>query len=789
MKYNLILWGITMASLGSGYAQSSSLYFNKIYEGKEGKPVQVLPAWSEFSVNGEGAKVTQDEDGDLCVGITPNTVFGYMLPLASVGNITSPYAVECALRATKPDKGMDLDFRTPEGEQVSFTIQNQYLIDRMGRDTVCRSMDNSQWSVFRFVMDTDQQTKIYRNGVFLSSLPRQCKDRITDPGFEQSSEISPVWWWSSWSQVTLDGNSPHSGNKSLHWENGWTGQLGARIPVQPNAKYRLTYWAKAVRVNASQSMMKGVLRVGGVDKATLNIPAGGYQQFVVEFTTGNQDEAMDMEFHNGWGDADAGAFAVYIDDMELTRLEGEPYIQFGKMQLSGEADFALRYIAVKSDEEGKPVQYSDVAPLILQAKMLLEESVAGLELGDYPQYAIDRLQMELKNTETLTAESSYESVDAAYACLQREINRFRRCQVTDSQLDFSVLEVKQLPEILRTMDCIQLLPSGVMNNEEVIDPELLYVTYASEGDRISVDENGLLTARKVGEDVLVVTVHYKNAFKVLRIPVKVELYEMESITAVPYEETLRLGDATGIKVSVSMTGGESADQDMFSLHYESLTPEIAEVNANGNVIAKTSGKAIIKVTARFMEQTMSTQFDLPVITVDRVRLEIPGDLKIGSEKQYTLKGYYTDGSEMQLNQEDVVIYSNNRNVIRIDDRGAIFADRVGEATVVARIKQATSEKECAVVLNMESPLSIPLHSQNGEYVVYPNPAKDKITIKAGEDLQCSILEIVSLGGDVLLTRNLSSDSIELDISILPPGTYLVLLKGKQTVYYQKLIVL
>ena len=388
MKYNLILWGITMASLGSGYAQNSSLYFDKVYEGKEGKPLQVLPAWSEFSINGEGAKVVQDENGDLCVGIIPNTVFGYMLPLASVGNITSPYAVECALRATKPDKGMDLDFRTPEGEQVSFTIQNQYLIDRVERDTVCRGMDNSQWSVFRFVMDTDQETKIYRNGVFLSSLPRLRKDKITDPGFEQSGEISPVWWWSSWSQVTLDGNSPHSGNKSLHWENGWTGQLGARIPVQPNAKYRLTYWAKAVRVNASQSMMKGVLRVGGVDKATLNIPAGGYQKFVVEFTTGNQDEAADMEFHNGWGDADAGAFAVYIDDMELTRLEGEPYIQFGKMELSGEADFALRYIAVKSDENGEPVQYSNIAPLVVQAKMLLQESVAGLEPGDYPQYAI-----------------------------------------------------------------------------------------------------------------------------------------------------------------------------------------------------------------------------------------------------------------------------------------------------------------------------------------------------------------------------------------------------------------
>lgn len=789
MKHRYMLCGAMMATLLSVSAQKKSLYFDKIYEGSSGKPTQTIPAWSEFFVNGEGATISVSEEGTLSAKINTNSAFCYAMPLKSLGDMTAPYAIEYALQASQAHAGVDLDMRTPEGEHVSFTIQKQYLISRTDRDTICRDLDNSQMAAFRFVFEADKQTKIYKNGELLSAVAQKRNDKIADPGFEKSVSIDPMWWWSNWSQLTIDGNSPYAGGKSLHWENGWTGQLGAQIPVQPHSTYRLTYWAKAVRVNAWQSGMKGSLSIGGVRKASLDIPAGDtYQKFSVEFTTGNNEERADLEFHNGWNNSDAGAFAVYIDEMELVRLEGEPYVQWGKLGISGEAEFALRYVAVGTGEGLEPVQFADLARLMDQVEALREGAVVGNEPGNYPQYALERLETELASAKGLDEEAEYLSVDAAYARLQQAMERFEKCKVTHRELEFEQLEFEGFTGKLKLLDHFRLIPAGVMNDGEIIDKELIYVTYSSAGDKIAVSEEGILTALEVGEDQLIVTAQYKNAVRTIEFPVEVERYAIKSIEASAYEGRIRLGDATGVKVSVEMTDGEAPGEGQVQMAYQSLNPEIVQVSSDGVIVAKAPGEATVKVTGNFRDQEESTEVLVEVITIDRLELQLPEGMQAGTTADYTLKAYYTDGSEVPLDQEDVVVYSDNRRVIQLNNQGLVFVREKGDATVTARIKQATIFKKTSENVRIETAVSIPEQKVDKKYQIRYDLSAKKVSIDFGDDHSFTALSLLSMEGKTIYTEPISSDKVELSTRTFVPGVYILRLYGKQTSFAERLII-
>lgn len=788
MKYKFILLNCALlAPLFMGNAQSSSLFFNKIYEGKDVKPLQSIPAWSEFSTNSEGAKTTLSENGNLSVKINENTSFGYRLPLSSTSITASPFAIEFGLQTPTDNAGMDLDIRTPEGDRATYSIQKQFLINRIGNDTILRNLDNSQLSAFRFVLDTNKKTLVYKNGELLTTQDRTREDEIKDPGFENSNQLG-IWWASSWSQVVIDGNSPHSGSKSIHWENGWTGQLGANFPVQPNSKYRLSYWAKAVKVNASQSVMKGGLWVAGVNKGSLNITPGNYQKFTIEFTTGSNEEIAELVFHNGWDQASSGAFAVYIDDVELTQLEGEPYIQFGKIAKAKTGDFLLNYIAAKADNN-KPALSADLTTAISDAEALKSGAITGSGIGNFPQYAVDRLQNGLSNAKEINADQSYILIDAAYAKLQREIDRFNNCKITNASLDFSTLNISPNLQSLKLADRVQLRVSGKMNDNKDIDTEVLFISYKSENNKISIDANGILTAKEIGVDELTVTAQYINATKTLKIPIEVKAYEITAVNAAPFQAIIRLGDATGINITALMTNDEAAKDGEITFTYESLTPAIASVNTFGTIIGKTAGTAQIKTTGSFMGKEISKELEVEVIGIDRIEITAPQNLNKDVIGQYTVKAFYTDGTEANLAHEDVAVYSSNRDILRVDNKGLVVACNLGEATLTARIKQATTLKTQSATVSVGDPQGVSNATISNLCKIYPNPAQENVCISIPEDSQFTTVSIISLTGSVLLSQNIATGAtISLSISDLAPGIYFVSLTGNDAKTVEKLII-
>ena len=116
------------------------------------------------------------------------------------------------------------------------------------------------------------------------------------------------------------------------------------------------------------------------------------------------------------------------------------------------------------------------------------------------------------------------------------------------------------------------------------------VTYESSNpDVVTVDENGNITAVKEGTAIIIVKSKDDHS-KVTTVTVKVEKPDT-SVTSVtvPKNFTMILGEETVLDAYVNANAANKG------LIYESLNPEIATVDENGNIKTVAEGKATIRV--------------------------------------------------------------------------------------------------------------------------------------------------------------------------------------------------
>ncbi len=69
--------------------------------------------------------------------------------------------------------------------------------------------------------------------------------------------------------------------------------------------------------------------------------------------------------------------------------------------------------------------------------------------------------------------------------------------------------------------------------------------------------------------------------------------------------------------------------------------------------------------------------------------------------------------------------------------------------------------------------------------IYPNPTTDIVTIKLNDEVKDKSLQILDLSGKIVLRKNISGNSTEIDVSVLEKGVYLIKVGGKM----EKLIVI
>jgi hypothetical protein len=75
--------------------------------------------------------------------------------------------------------------------------------------------------------------------------------------------------------------------------------------------------------------------------------------------------------------------------------------------------------------------------------------------------------------------------------------------------------------------------------------------------------------------------------------------------------------------------------------------------------------------------------------------------------------------------------------------------------------------------------------QKSKFSLYPDPARDKITIEIADDQTPSQLSMMNMNGEEILTRSLIKPKTQIDINNLPSGVYFVRLTNDKTVEVRK----
>jgi uncharacterized repeat protein (TIGR01451 family) len=81
------------------------------------------------------------------------------------------------------------------------------------------------------------------------------------------------------------------------------------------------------------------------------------------------------------------------------------------------------------------------------------------------------------------------------------------------------------------------------------------------------------------------------------------------------------------------------------------------------------------------------------------------------------------------------------------------------------------------------PTSVGTMSNRAPFSIYPNPVNDELTVDVASGY--TSLSIADAVGRVVITQKIISGSNKVNVGLLPPGTYLVTLRGEDGIHTQK----
>ncbi len=122
----------------------------------------------------------------------------------------------------------------------------------------------------------------------------------------------------------------------------------------------------------------------------------------------------------------------------------------------------------------------------------------------------------------------------------------------------------------------------------------------------------------------------------------------------------------------------------------------------------------------------------------------------------------------------------------IDIPNGYFVDDLGK-----NFKGFTSKDDWNFKTNAETPVSIENENSPSSFYLFPNPAKDKLTIFFTKAMAPVRLELTDLNGTILYNTTTDKDQVfyHLDLSGIPPGTYMLNMLNDEVSYSEKVVVL
>lgn len=754
--------------------QPGSTSSNVIYNPESGLPSSTTPQWSDFYKSPEKSSV-KVQNGKLNIKSVDNSIYGYLLK----GTDFVPqdkFSFDIHGEQLTDTAAFGLDLRFNGGKQIKLNIKNGEVID-VNRNTTVAATSVSAMNKYRIVVDGNDAA-LYKNFDLVAPLSIQPTDTITDGGFERisSDEAGILWGHDGYTGVSVVSTNKHSGSKSMKWENGWNGRFMGVIKVQPNSTYTLKYWASLEIVSAwGQKQMNGGVWVDGIQVGNLPVTEG-WKEYTCTFTTSATTNDISLYYHNGW--TSDGNFTIYFDDIRLTRTAGDPYVQFGNLYSSNTSDINLGKISFLNGSAYKPVLGTDLTTLINTATTKNNAAQVGSANGEYPQYAKDLFTARINEVSVVASNyiTDPDSVDLAYARLQQSIDLFDRSMITNASVVLQSIQAITADANLKTHKTAQINVTGKLSDNSNADLSIANIVYTSlTPSYLSVDASGLAEALQPGSGKIEVVVQLNTVTLKDTADFNLIEYNLASIDASAYSPTILAGEAAGSKLTVKMSDNTIPDSKDLAIAYTSLSPEKVQVNANGTILGKASGVAEVEVAATVFGKTLKDTVTVTVIDLESIVLTpLQTTLTPNTKSTYVFTVKYTDGSYAVIDGHDAVIWSNNRNAVKIDDKGNLKADSIGTAVVELIVKKGTITKKVSATITVSASLNS-IDGNGADRVVciaYPSAFVDMLTVSAPKAMKQ--LTLVDLAGKTVYKASVNGETSKiLSLAMLNRGVYLL----------------
>lgn len=131
--------------------------------------------------------------------------------------------------------------------------------------------------------------------------------------------------------------------------------------------------------------------------------------------------------------------------------------------------------------------------------------------------------------------------------------------------------------------------------------------------------------------------------------------------------------------------------------------------------------------------------------------------------------------------------SSNTTVATVSQQGLVQAKSDGVVSIFAASNDRPAVKDTFVITVSSQVTAVSQPGPDQSIRIYPNPASDKLHIAHMD--RVTELNILTITGSRVLSKTINEPEVEVDISALPAGTYLVkLLNGGDVIRISKLII-
>ena len=130
--------------------------------------------------------------------------------------------------------------------------------------------------------------------------------------------------------------------------------------------------------------------------------------------------------------------------------------------------------------------------------------------------------------------------------------------------------------------------------------------------------------------------------------------------------------------------------------------------------------------------------------------------------------------------------SSNPNIVRVNQEGVIEALAEGYSVITATSTDGDQLRKgtCVVTVSLSTSIEIAPTTEHGKIFIYPNPAKNYVTIRLSGENSTENITITDLSGKMIHVFPIKAPETKIDITNLETGIYLVKARGN----VQKLII-